>query len=96
MSYFQRPSSSGGLTNPLTENLDLGSNDIINTATASSDNITVANTFEHTNPLGVIGLFGVPPVPQGAPIVRVAGGSPSEDAINAIITILEQIGVVAV
>ncbi|MHC4950636.1 MAG: hypothetical protein ACYTEU_06575 [Planctomycetota bacterium] len=95
MSYVLKPST-GGLTNPLTENLDLGSNDIINTATASSDNITVANTIEHTNPAGLLGFFGVPPTPQGAAIARVAGGSPSEDAINAIITILEQIGVIMV
>jgi hypothetical protein len=62
-----------------------------------------ANAFGITNigtiqqdPAGLLGFFGVVPVPQGAPIVRVAGGSPSEDAINDIITVLEQIGVVAV
>jgi L-serine deaminase len=84
MSYILFATSSGGVQNPMTTDLDAGGFGISNIA-----------TIEQTAG-GLLGFFGVAPVPQGAPIVRVAGGSPSEDAINAIITVLEQIGVVAV
>lgn len=97
MSYVLKPST-GGLTNPLTENLDLGSNDIINTATASSENITVATVIEHTDPAGAVGLYGVPPTPQAPPIADAAGANPhsNEIAINEILNALRALGVVSV
>ena len=95
MSYVLKPST-GGLTNPLTENLDLGSNDIINTATASSDNITITTAIEHQDPAGVVGLYGVPPTPQFPPIADVIPSNPEGVAINEILNALRALGVISV
>lgn len=95
MSYVLKPST-GGLTNPLTEDLDLGSNDIINTATASSENITIAGTVEHTNAAGLVGFYGVAPTPQAPPIADVVPSDPEAIAINDILAALRALGVIAV
>ena len=102
MSYILAPvvDTSSFVSNPLTADLEAGGNNITGAGTVSASvgdmsTVSIATQLS-TNAGSLLGFFGVAPTPQGAPIVRVAGGSPSEDAINAIITILEQIGVIAI
>lgn len=71
------------------------------TVAADTGNLTNANVvsqLSHTDPTGVIGLYGVPPTPQNPPIADAVGANPhaNEIAINEILNALRALGVVAV
>lgn len=108
MSYVLKPSSgSGGVQNPMTENLDAGGFDIQAVDTLSADAVTGTTTvsggtliagteISHTDPAGGIGFFGVPPSPQQVVAFPIVGANPhvNEDTINQICFALQALGLI--
>lgn len=103
MSYVLRPpvDTSGFVENPLTADLDADSNNISNAGTVTATtgdmtNVTIATALEHTNPAGVVGLYGAPPAPQHPPIPDSTTGSDHSITINQILNALRALGVISV
>ena len=104
MSYIIVPS--GGVSNPLTANLDAGMFDIetvdtlsadavVGTTTVSGGTLIAGTEIAHTNPAGTLGFFGVPPVFQQAVAFPIVATDPVvEDTINQICLALQQLGLI--
>ncbi len=105
MSYVITPSSNSGsgVQNPMTADLDAGGFNIttvneLTGANALSANFLIAGVeIAHTAPGGSIGFYGVPPVPQAPPMGPFVGADPvqNEQAINDLIMILQNLGLIA-
>lgn len=98
MSYIITPSD--GLSNPLTEDLDAGDNNItdVGTLTASigdMTNVSIANQIAHTDPLGTVGFYGVEPTNQAPPVPPLFGHGEVGDAVNQIVSALQALGLMA-
>ena len=101
MSYFQRPSSSGGggVSNPLTSNLNAAGFDIesvdtltgtnvrvdsvIGLVSAAGQTVNVGTELAHQDPMGTIGFFGVAPKGQQMVMFPIVGADPAQNE-NAI------------
>lgn len=97
MSYFQRPSSSGGggVSNPLTSNLNAAGFDIESVDTLTGTNVRVdsvvglistagatvnaATELAHQDPLGTVGFFGVLQKGQQTVAFPIVGADPVQN-----------------
>jgi hypothetical protein len=87
--------TSAFVSNPLTDNLNANGQEITGANVVSANFVVAGTEFSHTDPLGTLGFFGAPPVLQPPALTPVAGGNPDSDAINAIIDLLQQLGLSA-
>ena len=72
------------LTNGLATKAEAGAN-------ADIESLLFAD-LQIGDPATRLGFHGAVPIPQQPPITPVAGGNPDSDAINAIIALLQQLG----
>lgn len=106
-------SGGSGVQNPMTENLEAAGFDIEGVDTLTGTNVRVdsvvglnsvagaviqaAGELAHQDPMGTVGFYGLPPVPQGSVAFPIVGADPiqNEDTINQICTVLQQLGLIA-
>ena len=99
MSYILFATSTGGsgVQNPMTANLNAAGFEIQGAGAMSAGAVIAGVELTHTDPVGAIGFFGVPPAPQGIVAHPIVGADPvqNEDTINQICAVLQSMGLIA-